>query len=417
MSYQSNDVVEALVREYLVRAGCTASLEAFNREKPKHANSITKREILRKSLGLEKATAYYKKQNPAADGLPSTLEVWVIHQMAKLSATPEAAGPIQLQAQRLAPAPARPIPRAVTEPEEVSVPVASSGPPRRPASGSGAIPSPAAVSTSASPQGAVPAWRRRGMVDVLRKSVSGKSRSRKSLALKVSAASPAQSLQGASGRPPETPTASRSRRSLARPPSIMPRLAPMPQTRAGPAAAPSQSPQSQGLTHLPPVRGATKHRPSSRMNVLPHLHRHQQQHMQAQQQMQAQPLHPHAHVMAAAAHVHAHAPEAASPRSSNPPSFSSSPSKACAAYTATSSVASPAASCSHSYSIPSMATPSTSTSTATTVTPTSSAATTTTAATEPDLRGPRWEATASSSHEGGAGRPAPVRQGFGFGET
>ena len=33
MSTYPNDVVEALVREYLVRAGCPTALEAFNREK------------------------------------------------------------------------------------------------------------------------------------------------------------------------------------------------------------------------------------------------------------------------------------------------------------------------------------------------------------------------------------------------
>lgn len=63
---------------------------------PKHANSITKREVLRKSLGLDKAAAYYKKQNPTAESLPSTLELWVIHQMAKLNAAPDTGGPAQV---------------------------------------------------------------------------------------------------------------------------------------------------------------------------------------------------------------------------------------------------------------------------------------------------------------------------------
>ncbi|GIL67924.1 hypothetical protein Vafri_21194 [Volvox africanus] len=152
MSYQSSDIVEALVREYLVRAGCTSALEGFNREKPKHANSITKREVLRKSLGLDKAAAYYKKQNPTADGLPSTLEVWVIHQMAKFGATSDAVGPALLPAPRPAPGPVRPIPRGATEPDEVSVPMAVPGLPRRPSAGSGIAPvasqSPAASATA-----------------------------------------------------------------------------------------------------------------------------------------------------------------------------------------------------------------------------------------------------------------------------
>ncbi|GIL85878.1 hypothetical protein Vretimale_8949 [Volvox reticuliferus] len=149
MSYQSTDIVEALVREYLVRAGCTSALEGFNREKPKHGNSITKREVLRKSLGLDKAAAYYKKQNPTADGLPSTLEVWVIHQMAKLGASPDAGGSALLPAPRPAPGPVRPIPRAATEPDEVSAPVAAPGFPRRPSAGSGVAPA-ASLSSAAS---------------------------------------------------------------------------------------------------------------------------------------------------------------------------------------------------------------------------------------------------------------------------
>ncbi|KXZ46708.1 hypothetical protein GPECTOR_41g672 [Gonium pectorale] len=86
MNVNQADVVEALVREYLVRANCSAALEAYNREKPKHGSSITKREVLRKALGLDKAAAYYKKQNPTADGIPSTLEVWVNYQMARVNA-------------------------------------------------------------------------------------------------------------------------------------------------------------------------------------------------------------------------------------------------------------------------------------------------------------------------------------------
>lgn len=58
---------------------------AAPRQQPKHSKSITKREVLRKSLGLDKAAAYYKKQNPTAEGVPATLDVWVLYQMAKVN--------------------------------------------------------------------------------------------------------------------------------------------------------------------------------------------------------------------------------------------------------------------------------------------------------------------------------------------
>lgn len=39
-AFQQVDVVEALVREYLVRSGATKTLEAFNTEKVRHASSV-----------------------------------------------------------------------------------------------------------------------------------------------------------------------------------------------------------------------------------------------------------------------------------------------------------------------------------------------------------------------------------------
>lgn len=125
------DIVEALVREYLVKAGCTQAVEAFNREKPKHSNSITKREILRKSLGLDKAAVAYKKAHPEADSLPATLEYWVDNQMSRASAAWSDAPP-------MAPVP-RPVRQVTAEeegPEEASSPVgAAAGFVRRSSSG------------------------------------------------------------------------------------------------------------------------------------------------------------------------------------------------------------------------------------------------------------------------------------------
>lgn len=56
---------------------------------PKHARSITKRELLRKALGLDKAAVFWKKQNPDSEAIPSTLEVWVNYQVAKVGGAPE----------------------------------------------------------------------------------------------------------------------------------------------------------------------------------------------------------------------------------------------------------------------------------------------------------------------------------------
>ncbi|GLI71744.1 hypothetical protein VaNZ11_017059 [Volvox africanus] len=396
MSYQSSDIVEALVREYLVRAGCTSALEGFNREKPKHANSITKREVLRKSLGLDKASAYYKKQNPTADGLPSTLEVWVIHQMAKLGATSDAVGSALLPAPRPAPGLVRPIPRAATEPDEVSVPMAAPGLPRRPSAGSGIAP--AANLSSAAPatasQGAVPAWRRRGL-DALRKG-SMRSRSKKVLLTpKLAAVAVPGVPHGPSGNPLAPLTPNRSRRSLSRAPSVMPRLAPIPQIGAK-AAAPKLSHQSAALMHLPPLRGAVKHRPSSRANALSHV------------EVQGQP---HTHAISGTAGTaescfHGHKSAGSSMNDND------SPHKAHTVFTSNSCA--PALSTITTFT-PSTTTISTAAAAATVSTPTSSTSTTT--ATESDLRMARWTATASSSHEGPPARPVPLRQGFGFGDA
>ncbi|KAG2484736.1 hypothetical protein HYH03_016483 [Edaphochlamys debaryana] len=120
------DVAEALIREYLVREGCSQALEAFNREKPKTPSSITKREVLRKTLGLDRAAAWFKKQNP--EGTPSTLEVWVAYQIAKVNA------PADSPSSMPQPAAARPLAARPADGRSSSsaAPAASSAAPPRP---------------------------------------------------------------------------------------------------------------------------------------------------------------------------------------------------------------------------------------------------------------------------------------------
>jgi len=78
------DVSDGLLREYLHKLGCKRTLEVFDTERPRHANSITSRNVLRKTLGLERVAAKLKKKNPDAS-LPPTLEMWVENQLEKVA--------------------------------------------------------------------------------------------------------------------------------------------------------------------------------------------------------------------------------------------------------------------------------------------------------------------------------------------
>ncbi|GHP09688.1 hypothetical protein PPROV_000842300 [Pycnococcus provasolii] len=90
MSAQSHALVEALVREFLakdpVRYGNT--LASFELEAPRSPSSVTNRNVLRKSLGLEKVILKYKKQqaDPSVS-LPSTLHIIVSEYLRKAGGT------------------------------------------------------------------------------------------------------------------------------------------------------------------------------------------------------------------------------------------------------------------------------------------------------------------------------------------
>eukprot|EP00873_Tetraselmis_striata_P042396 jgi/Tetstr1/462660/TSEL_000688.t1 len=81
----SADVSDGLLREYLHKLGCKRTLAVFDEERPRHAESITSRNVLRKTLGLERLAARLKKQNPEAS-LPTTLQMWVESQLEKVAA-------------------------------------------------------------------------------------------------------------------------------------------------------------------------------------------------------------------------------------------------------------------------------------------------------------------------------------------
>ncbi|MEW5307977.1 MAG: hypothetical protein WDW36_010343 [Sanguina aurantia] len=89
MGYQSSaaDVVEALIREYLVKHSCKDTSSCFSREKPKHGQSISRREHLRAALGLEGLVRAAKSgAGPAGDPhLGTTLEIWVADQMSQIN--------------------------------------------------------------------------------------------------------------------------------------------------------------------------------------------------------------------------------------------------------------------------------------------------------------------------------------------
>mmetsp|Transcript_36764 Transcript_36764/g.103727 ORF Transcript_36764/g.103727 Transcript_36764/m.103727 type:complete len:580 (-) Transcript_36764:236-1975(-) len=77
------DVADGLLREYLHKLGCKRTLQTFDEERPRHANSISSRSVLRKTLGLDRLALRLKKSRPDVS-LPPTLEMWVENQLEKV---------------------------------------------------------------------------------------------------------------------------------------------------------------------------------------------------------------------------------------------------------------------------------------------------------------------------------------------
>ncbi|UPR03501.1 DUF4205 domain-containing protein [Chloropicon primus] len=70
-------LAEALVREYLHREGLKETLAAFDGERPRDGNSITNKNVLRKSLGLDRFAGRLKRKLAEDEKLPATLDMLV----------------------------------------------------------------------------------------------------------------------------------------------------------------------------------------------------------------------------------------------------------------------------------------------------------------------------------------------------
>uniref|UniRef100_A0A7S0WEH1 Probable ubiquitin carboxyl-terminal hydrolase MINDY-4 n=1 Tax=Pyramimonas obovata TaxID=1411642 RepID=A0A7S0WEH1_9CHLO len=90
MSVSGDLVADALVREYLAKAGLKETLKLLDQEKPRSPDAISNRSTLRKAVGLEKYSAKLKKRHPD-EPLPTTLEMLVNYTQAKIKAAEAAA--------------------------------------------------------------------------------------------------------------------------------------------------------------------------------------------------------------------------------------------------------------------------------------------------------------------------------------
>ena len=83
-------VVEALVREYLSRNRLGATLRSFDTERERTAESITNKNVLRKTLGLDRFALKVKKRTPGVEQTPPSLDLLVAQQLERQSASAEA---------------------------------------------------------------------------------------------------------------------------------------------------------------------------------------------------------------------------------------------------------------------------------------------------------------------------------------
>ena len=83
-------VAEALVREYLSRNRLGATLRSFDAERERTAESITNKNVLRKTLGLDRFALKVKKRTPGVEQTPPSLDLLVAQQLERQSASAEA---------------------------------------------------------------------------------------------------------------------------------------------------------------------------------------------------------------------------------------------------------------------------------------------------------------------------------------
>ena len=82
-------VAEALVREYLSRNRLGATLRSFDAERERTAESITNKNVLRKTLGLDRFALKVKKRTPGMEQTPPSLDLLVAQQLERQSASAE----------------------------------------------------------------------------------------------------------------------------------------------------------------------------------------------------------------------------------------------------------------------------------------------------------------------------------------
>lgn len=83
-------VAEALVREYLSRNRLGATLRCFDEERARTAESITNKNVLRKTLGLDRYALKVKKRTQGMEQTPPSLDLLVAQQLERLTASAEA---------------------------------------------------------------------------------------------------------------------------------------------------------------------------------------------------------------------------------------------------------------------------------------------------------------------------------------
>ena len=77
------------MREYLHRWGLKSTLSAFDNEKPRDSTSISNKNLLRKSLGLDRYAGRLKRKLSEDEKLPATLEMMVSYHLLKKSPVPD----------------------------------------------------------------------------------------------------------------------------------------------------------------------------------------------------------------------------------------------------------------------------------------------------------------------------------------
>ena len=74
------------MREYLHKSGLKGALRAFDQERPRTAESVTNKNLLRKSLHLDRFAAKLKRARPELGHTPCSLHLLVAQQLERAGA-------------------------------------------------------------------------------------------------------------------------------------------------------------------------------------------------------------------------------------------------------------------------------------------------------------------------------------------